>query len=143
TVVEPPPVRVHFLSVVSGVLVALPGVHREAPRVQPIAEHRLAEGRIGHTIMGAELDEHPRAGGADDPVRERHVAEPGAHDAGPPKTPTRGIELWRPERPEQLDLSRWRGPTRLVAVNSIRHELCRHPTLTCGGAPIHSSTGTS
>src|SRR5262249_18362631 len=122
-------------------LVACPGVHGVAACVQAITQHRLAESRIGHAVVGAELHEDPRAGGTDNPVRERDVAEPGAHDAGARETPKWWIQFRRPQVPEQLDVSWRRDPRALAAVDWIDDNLCRHRILACGRTVFHTSPG--
>ena len=66
----------HFIAVESGVLVALPGVHREAFRFQPAARHRLAEAEVGRAVMAAQFNQDPRARLLHRPERERQMADP-------------------------------------------------------------------
>ena len=87
-----------ILAVEARVLVALPGVDREAARIQPGALHRLAERRVRDAGMGAQLDQLPRSRRCHQPVRERQVAMPGAVHAQPRRPPEQRVELLGQQR---------------------------------------------
>ena len=65
-----------FIAVETGVLVALPGIHRVAFGFQPAAHHRLAEAEIRRAVVAAQFDQDPRAPFLDRPERERQMAGP-------------------------------------------------------------------
>src|SRR5260221_11792674 len=80
-------VEIHLFAVRSCLIVAFPGIHCVAARIQPVVRPRFAKGRIGHAGMGAEFNERMRLAGSDDPVGKRDVAVPGTECSGTARTP--------------------------------------------------------
>lgn len=95
-VVEAAEIGIDLPAVEPGMLVALPGIHREAAAIEPGSLHGLAKGRIGHAPVGAEFDDGAGPMHRDEPVRERDMGDPGALDLGAGRRPEQRIELTGP-----------------------------------------------
>ena len=93
--VEAAQVIIDRFIVVPGVLVALPRVHRVAARIEPALHHGFAEPGVGHAVMRAEFHQQTRAGGGDDPVRERQMCGPCAVITKPGGTPEQRRQIGR------------------------------------------------
>ena len=69
---------VHFVAVVPGLLIALPGVHGKGLARHPLRLDRLAESEEGRTVVRTQLDQDRGPQRLDQPEGERDVAGPGA-----------------------------------------------------------------
>jgi hypothetical protein len=86
-VVEALQLVIDLVAIEAGVFVAGPAIDRVAAGGQAELADRLAERGVGDAGMRPELDKQMRAQRADQPVRERDMAKPGAERAGPGVAP--------------------------------------------------------
>ena len=71
---------------------------RQRPGVHPASQHRLAEGGERHPAACAEFDDAGRAAGADEPMPERDVGQPGAVHAAPGRLPEQRVQQFGRQR---------------------------------------------
>src|SRR3984893_13154568 len=83
-------------------VVAGPGIHGVAARIQPAALHRLAQGEIRQAAVGPELDQGARAQRLDQPEREWSVLEPRRLRPDPLRGPERSRRKARAQGRERM-----------------------------------------
>jgi hypothetical protein len=92
TVVKRTQIAVDGIVIEPGMLVALPGIHRQGPSAEIAAQYRLAKSRVGDAVMCAQFDNAGRAVCCHQPMRERNMPIPGTFHAQPARLPEHGIE---------------------------------------------------
>src|SRR5271165_1086646 len=105
-VMETAEIQIDFLAVVPCVIVAPPGVHRKATRIQSATRDRLTKGRIGHPIMGAKFNQSARFDCTDDPVGKGNMTVPGTSYTDTVRPPEQRVEVRCPEVAQRLCLQR-------------------------------------